>query len=892
MEIFKQLINFFKKNYILFLALVVVLSYGQLLGMHVWQDDNALFFKLSNIEGKAGYLGTGPIGQGAYKYTVTPYIPIYRIFGFNTIPYFLLTLTFYFVTSVFVYKAFSKIFGEKVGRISGFLYAVGYIAADGYIRLFNSLITNLSVILISLLFLFLWRFTKELKIKWYFLGLLVFWAVTEFALARSHYLVSIVIVWELLFNFFKKPMKSIYQSLLRLVPYSIIFYYYFIVGADERSGQVKVWISKILSGDFSQTYSLISSLNSLIFPNWLTDLLFKVEETTFSLVNFHLPLFKLAAIGTVFLTSIFLFKKRNDWKLISGASVLLSIIWAFASERIYSTTRLNLGYRELSLVFLGGVVLLLGGLVFLKIKKYRALYLFFVFWALVNLAAYSAYNPSVYYESINRYLSHSFFALIGICAVFLFEFEKEKRIRNGIFALVILWGLGNLSANIIYQKKIIETRANPARSFYSQLRKFTPEVKKGDVFYFDVDQSARGYFNEAFSVAQMPETTAIAWRYGLDRYDIKMFTNFDELEKEIESGGVALENLHAFWYKNLELIETTETLKNYFTKTGRTGELIDFQKIESKGALGETITTEGNFEDVVGASAPLELSINLSASPLNFTEGTFPLKNGSLLTSIHKNTLLRPTAFEYKKAKENILKTAIYKVTSQWRERVVERLHDGDITTYWQADRILFRNKNEGFTIDLGRPRMINKFVFINGFANNSPTDYSIEVSLDEKNWKEVKRVTEEARLEPNILQILDFPITNSRFIKMSIRETLNSDSPTISEAWPVYSNFSDFEINEVEAFLKSPFSFLLSQSDYYDTLSLLENKGEAQVYWVKERSGRWETTETSKLTIFYDGIDHLYRITIPAGGFNLTGLRIGNFVVPGGVVINSIQVR
>jgi len=41
------------------LLLLVLVSYGQILFMYVWQDDNALFFKLANIEGRAGYLGMG-----------------------------------------------------------------------------------------------------------------------------------------------------------------------------------------------------------------------------------------------------------------------------------------------------------------------------------------------------------------------------------------------------------------------------------------------------------------------------------------------------------------------------------------------------------------------------------------------------------------------------------------------------------------------------------------------------------------------------------------------------------------------------------------------------------------------------------------------------------------
>ncbi len=890
MEIFKKIISCFKHNYILFLALVVLISYGQLLGMHVWQDDNALFFKLANIEGKAGYLGTGPIGQGAYKYTVTPYIPIYNLFGFNTIPYFVFTILFYFAATVTLYKVFSEIFGERVGRVAGFLYAAGFIAADGYIRLFNSVITSVSIILISLLVLHLWRFSQKREFKWYLLGLLAFWGAVEFALARTHYLIAVVILWELLFNVFKKPAKVIYLSFLRLVPYVLIFYSYFIVGGDARSGQVKVWISKIFSGDLSQTYGFISSITSVIFPSWLTGFFFKVEDISGSLAGIHIPLVKLTAVSAVAVTSLFLFRNVKNRKLITTTSIILSIAWAFVSERIYTTTRLSLGYKELSLAFLGGIGLILLVLIFLKVKKHKPLYVLFVFWLLINLAAYSAYNPTVFYESINRYLSHSFFALIGALAVVLVDFKKEKRLERAVLILITLWGVGNLTANVFYQSRILATRANPARSFYKQLKGFTPQVKKGDVFYFDVDQSARGYFNEAFSVAQMPETTAIAWRYGLDRYDIKLFTNFEDLAEDVSAGNMKIKDLHSFWYRNLELTETTETVKSYFEKTGSQKTSIPVAPQIQKGELGETSQIKIDFSEEAEGSVPIELRIGLSALPLPLKKDAFPLQRGATLTSIHKNPVLKTLAFKYKETRENIVKTAGYEVSSQWRERVSSRLHDSDPTTYWQADRILFRNKREGFTIDLGRAQLINRFVFINGFTNNSPTDYSIETSHDGKNWKEVKMVSENRRLEAGTLQVTSFPTTSARFIKMVIRETLNNDSPAISEAWPVYSSFSDLDINEAETFLENPFLYLSDQEDYFDTITLLERRGEVQVYWMKDDSGRWETAENSKLKIVYDGSPHAYSIIIPPGGLKLTGIKLENIIIPGEVRINSVS--
>src|SRR5260221_3816913 len=108
----------FKKKYWLFLLIIVAISYGQTLGMEIWRDANAIFFKFNHLKEPAGYLGTGLLGSGTYKFSVTPYWFIYKIVGYNLIwPYYLLNLFFYFLAAFFVYRLLSKIFKKRVGQL-------------------------------------------------------------------------------------------------------------------------------------------------------------------------------------------------------------------------------------------------------------------------------------------------------------------------------------------------------------------------------------------------------------------------------------------------------------------------------------------------------------------------------------------------------------------------------------------------------------------------------------------------------------------------------------------------------------------------------------------------------------------------------------------------------
>ena len=113
-----HIVVFLKNHFCIFLALVVLISYGQILWMQPWEDDNALFVKLSHIQDPVGYFGTGPFGSGVYRYAAVPFIPIYHFFGFNTVPYFVLLLILYLSATLVLYKVFTYIFGKTPANVS------------------------------------------------------------------------------------------------------------------------------------------------------------------------------------------------------------------------------------------------------------------------------------------------------------------------------------------------------------------------------------------------------------------------------------------------------------------------------------------------------------------------------------------------------------------------------------------------------------------------------------------------------------------------------------------------------------------------------------------------------------------------------------------------------
>lgn len=875
----KKILHFFEKRYSLFLLLTVLISYGQTLFMFPWQDDHTIFFKLEHINDKAGYFGYGPIGQGSYKYIITPHFLISKIFGLNIPVYYFFVIVFYFLAAFTIYKVFAKIADRRAGMAAGFLFASGFIASDGFVRIFNSIATSSSVILISLLTLGYFLFYKEKKIKWYFLALLSFFLASELFRIRTHYLIAVVVLFEVIFLMFKKFPRSIILSAIRIIPFAYIFYNYFILNADSRSTEVSAFVKSILHGDLYLLYGFISSISHIIFPDWLT-------------VNF----IRNTRIGYVVLFLVvlcFVYIFRNDNKK-KGIAILLfafSLAWYFVSLKIFNSPTLNLGGFDFLLGFAGGVCLLLIPLLFSVLdREKRRLFLFFALWVLINIAAYSAYNPTVSYNSIQRYLAHSFFAVSGAFAV-LFSFLPSKRnnlARVGM-ALIILWGVGNLVNSFLYQRDIVVNRSIPEKNFYSQLKSFVPKLNKGDILYFDVADSERSAFADFFSVASMPEETAIAWQYGIDRYDIRRETLYSELIALIKDGGfgdvndkhLKLGNIYSFFYSKDGLIDTTKELNGFLSESGHVSENINFSQSDD----------ELIFEKPLSGVVPLDLTLNIRATPSLAKDLVFPYISDARMrgNSVAVDSNLRSLAFGYGLFKKQLFTNMTVAASSEWRENIVKNLMDGNTNTVWQPDRITWHQGQENLVLDLKSVLQISSFVWVNAYENNSPTDYAVDVSFDGKKWREVKHISAVKRISSGIPTTVLFDPVNARFVRMRLIKSLNDDSPGISEVWVSLSSFSALNISDAEEFLANPFGFVGDAESFDESLREMEYMGKVQVYWKTDKSSGWTTSDASYLSVKYDGVRRNYEIIIPAGGTKVSALKIVGRQIPGDVTVDSL---
>lgn len=821
-------------------------------GMGIWKDDNAIFFKLEHINESAGFFGKGLIGDSMYRFSFTPYWFIYKLFGnASTFPYYLFIFLLYFISTIVIFVVFSKFISKKAGIIASILFACGYVGSEGYFWLANGFVSDLAVILFSLLLFFYYKYYKKRKLFYYLLAVILFWATAYFVPIRSYYFIAPILIFEAIFFAFKKIPNTIITSIMRSIPFLLIFRHFFLVGGDSRATGIKDLIISIIRGNIYPTYGMFSSISNSVVSDNISTWLFN----TFGKYAWYIAI----VIGT--LIFYLLVKKTKHPKVKSIIAFFLFVIWDIFSKPIFNVPVLNLSLTSFFILFLGGIILfLLSTLYFVIDRKYKKRYLFFFLSFIFAIGAYYAYNPLVSLNTTHRYLTGAFYFLIALLAICFISLGNKARI------VIVAWGIINLFSSFIYQHQILISRSIPVDSFYKQLSDELPTIKKGNLLYFDLaNTQAREHFTDAISTASMPDETSFAWRYKIDRYDFKISQSFDI--KDVNS-------FDSFYYNGQTLINTTQKTKNYLIKGGVLDNIsFSFNNGEIK------------LKNPIDIMSPVQLKINLSASPPDLSDINFPLNSDTNLSvnTIALDSSLRNEAFVYQRSITNVRKKSKVLASSSWMSDLPENIFDYNNNTNWRANRIAWNHEDTFIGLDLGKNYQISKLVWINGFGNSTPTKYSVQVSNDGVNWSTVSNIISSKRIDDKTPQVISFNPQNTRYIRMNLKETLDSDAPQISEMWPVTSDLASLDINDATAFLSNPLGYVGNKADYAATLSNLNYMGQLKMKWLDK---------SDLFNVLYDGKMHEYIINLPAGGYNLSNLTISQNQINGTLNIKSISVR
>ncbi len=845
------------------LALIIALSFGQAIQFTLWQDDNALIFKLQHLEEQAGVFGPGPAGLGAYRYVVLPYIPIYKVFGMNIPNFYLYTLFFYFLAAASVFlltKYLTK--NNIVALLSCAIFSAGFIGSEGILRLFNGVQTSYSVFFVSSFFLLLYRFIKTKHAIYYFLGLLFYFIALETAFIRTQYLILPTVIFFILFlDWGKRPFISletnlfILKNIFLVVPFLFIYRFVFLRSSDARADLVKDYVMGILNGNLDYTHSFFGTLGSIILPDPITNFLFDaIGNLSLDYTN-RLLMLELLFLGISFIIINFVFKNipKITRVLIFFPLVIwfvLGMIYFQNSEKIFVHSEIvdTLGVFA---NFVGGLFIIISTSILITAFKKTAtrneqvgkLSLFLLSWLLANILAYSIYLPFSPLESINRYLVHSLAAYAIFIPLFLY-YAWGRRVTIVLSSFIVLT---NIFWSLDYQQRFIVERTVPTRIFYQDLRKFIPELSKGAVVYFDVanDKVSEQQFRDFFSVGSMPDETAIAIRYGIDRYDFKITKDFNEFLSLIQDKSLDL--TFSFFYDSTGLKNTTKIMR-----VNLVGKEVE---IDSKNLSNLSLVTPGILE----FSAKVIPKISIKQNCPNFPGD-------------------RVNLFNYLLARDNFYKNVKVQTSSQEKYQANDFLKDGKFNTLWRGSRGWWHeNKKEIVTVDLGSPKKINQLVWINGYANSTPTKYKIEVSLNGENWDVVRRVDSGARKENTGLVTDNFETFKARYIRLIIEETFDNDAPAIGEIEVVEEDFEGINKEKIEklkeiALCANNLESLNSVNQFINKIGI-----EGVVSWKTDKSN----DNVVRLSLQADGLYHSYKVFLPAGGTKLNDLVIEPWVVP-----------
>ncbi len=854
------------KKFILVLF-VTFIAYGQTLKMYFWQDDSALIFKLQNQIPAAGSFGIGIVGDGPYKYLVTPFAPFFSWFGINPLGYFAIGLITYLLATLAFYVFTKRLFEEeKTSYIATLIFASGYVGSDIMFRVINSWQTNIGLILA---FLMLERFVKFLKTRSlpaYFSSLTLYFACTEFVFIRSHSLILPIFFIALFFNLVSPGKRKLFYFILAQIPFWLIFKFKYLSDASFGAPGISSLIKEILlEGKIEKLSSLFANIGNVFIPTPLqtkslslvTPLIANQDVSTQILIFSVLVFLVFVGFAVFFLKKL----KAVSLTLLFFGLVFNLILYSKAAFWYIDIQSVIAGLVGLEII----VLTVFWSLVSWQKNKKSVIYLFIgLIFVVSQIFGYYIQYPTAIFSTVHRYFSY---ALIGYAIFFATLINWLKHTHKKTLSYLLLGSIliPNLILGFNYQRKLVETRSEPTRQFYLALKKSVPEVEKGDVFYFDVstENTIPTQFGDFFSVGSMPETTALAIYYNVDRYDVVMLTDYDELIAKLANGEIKLDKLHTFFYGPEGLVNTTVETQQKLAQGS------NFQEVDLINPRHSSITAmEVSFQAKITKPKIL---------PTKFSQNTLTINQKREIV----NYLIARKQF-YKESQATSL--------SDWKFREIRNILDNDYATPWQGHRIYWgENRNEVVTLDLGKMKNINRLVWQNWKSSLSPLSYDIETSIDGKNWTTVKKVIDAQAKKDGEIVVDEFKSVDARFVNLKITKTITDDSPAITEIEVVESKFSDVDIPTALNNLPNPVAMAKDITEWNQLWEVSQPLSRLTVTWQSNKKERYSNFTNINSLISDKFVE--YSFVVPGGGTTLERIMFQENI-PADIEIKNMLIR
>lgn len=803
-----------------FLFLFLLVSFGQTLKMNFWRDDYTMLFKLQHSQEQASHFGeNGLIGSGPYKYILLPHALFFPIFKLNPLGYFIVGLILYSMAMYAIYFFVNELLkSKKAALFASLVFAAGYIASDGLFRIINSWQNSIGQILALLAFSFYVKFFNKKGLKYYFLALGLYIASIEFVFVRSHSLIAIIFALDLLLGLLPNIKRNLPAFVFRQLPFWVLFKFKYLQNSQIADPGIKERFASIfIDRNFGELTPLFANIGNVLVPDKLqsqvisffTKLVLKSEPVNSQIFWVNIFVFMCFVLAIFIVTKLIGISKKYIICAITLLFLILILNFQFITNSYY-------WYKDIQTVISGMIGMssfVLSLLIFIafwnKNKKVgTAVLLGWMIIASQVFGYYISYYDAIF-ESTHRYLSNAFLGYCvlmgGLVSVFLWTKAKSKLktinyvCLGGLFILIFI----NLKLNINSQNKFVREISVSSRQFYKDLKNYIPDFEKGSLLYFDIqdDSFYQHQFDEFSSVGSMPNSTAIAVYYGIDRYNFFQTSNYNEVLAKVAKKELNINQIYSFYYGANGLKNTTNDFRNLLLNGGKEVDLIS-----SPVKFENSNTFERQLDDLT----PLLLQMDISLLPLIDKLGD--TKSTSLTNYSFSEKL---DFINYLKSKNDYYKTSKVTALSDWEYQKVDNVIDNDTNTFWRGDRLYWHdNQNEAVTIDLGNNKQISKMIWVNSNRYWTPTSYMIEVSLDNLEWSVVKNVENAKERKDGEVVIEEFPSTLARYVKMNFSKTVTDDSPAIAELEVIEDRYSKVDIINANDFIKNPFSGTVDKNE------------------------------------------------------------------------------
>ncbi len=506
------------------------------------------------------------------------------------------------------------------------------------------------------------------------------------------------------------------------------------------------------------------------------------------------------------------------------------------------------------------VLVLIGVLIW---KKSREMW-FGIGFTISILLVYLLFDTQRVITTTHRYSTMPYVGVAIFLGIFLGKLFKNKKTYLLVSGALILF---NIIQNNVYFAKNIRERTAVTKRFYESLKKEMPVLPKGSIVYFDIasdPESARQY-KENFGVGNMPDTTAIAWQYGIDRDDLKRPDTFMEILDAVKKNKVTKDKIFTFFFEaDRGLVSTTDlTRKVLFSQS-------------------QPVSYQGPENLDFQFSTPIEVSMQISSK----TDPNQIKFNPNIAIDVKKY-------LGYLDSKKNYYLSVRATALTEWENERFINLIDNDASTLWMSDRLVWRDRHSDvITIDLGKAKYIGAVHLIYNSKSRAPSEYNYKCSVDDRSWLDIGSF----KFLPSSDSVDIFNKINPsicRFIKLEITDSFAGDSPELAEVEVIEASYGDIDIAKSYEIQKDPFLFLRNGDDLTALNKYLSRNGlRVQVCFYTDKS---RDPFCQPINIFPNSTRY-YSVIIPSNGTLLKSIDIhspnGMNIIQGNVKVFPLTFR